>query len=286
MRRSIATAGSDEKRQFVRQLGVDHVSRFALARALPTSILELTDGEGVDVVLNSLAGEAIRQNLRILRPFGRFLELGKRDFYEDTRIGLRPFRNNIAYFGIDADQLMSAAPELTGHLFRELMQLFADGALKPLPYRAFPAGEVVEAFRYMQQSKQIGKVVVSFRDGLPLADRTAIPLRGAPTLRLASDATYLISGGLGGFGLATALRLAERGARHLVLVGRRGPVTDEAKAALAQLADAGVSVRALACDVSRRADVATLFASLADGIPLCAASCTLRWSSMTACCAI
>ena len=261
-----ATAGSDEKRQFVRQLGVDHVLD---SRSLEFAdrILELTDGEGVDVVLNSLAGEAIRQNLRILRPFGRFLELGKRDFYDDTRIGLRPFRNNIAYFGIDADQLMSAAPELTGHLFRELMQLFADGALKPLPYRAFPAGEVVEAFRYMQQSKQIGKVVVSFRDGLPLADRTAIPLRGAPTLRLASDATYLISGGLSGFGLTTALRLAERGARHLVLVGRRGPVTDEAKAALAQLADAGVSVRALACDVSRRADVATLFASLADGIP-------------------
>jgi len=260
-----ATAGSDERRQFVRQLGVDHVLD---SRSLEFAdrILELTDGEGVDVVLNSLAGEAIRQNLRILRPFGRFLELGKRDFYEDTRIGLRPFRNNIAYFGIDADQLMSAAPELTGHLFRELMQLFADGALKPLPYRAFPAGEVVEAFRYMQQSKQIGKVVVSFRDGLPLADRTAIPLRGAPTLRLASDATYLVSGGLGGFGLATALRLAECGARHLVLVGRRGPVTDEAKAALAQLADAGVSVRALACDVSRRADVATLFASLADGM--------------------
>ncbi|MGM3299114.1 zinc-binding dehydrogenase, partial [Bacillus cereus group sp. BC229] len=55
-------------------------------------ILEDTQGEGVDVVLNSLAGEAINQNLRALRPFGRFLELGKRDFYENTHIGLRPFR--------------------------------------------------------------------------------------------------------------------------------------------------------------------------------------------------
>ena len=85
-------------------------------------ILELTDGRGVDVVLNSLAGEAINRSLQVVRPFGRFLELGKRDFYENTRIGLRPFRNNISYFGIDVDQLMRERPAFARRMIRDLLR--------------------------------------------------------------------------------------------------------------------------------------------------------------------
>ncbi|PWQ84239.1 hypothetical protein DKX15_21815, partial [Enterococcus faecium] len=77
------------------------------------------------------------RNLQVLKPFGRFLELGKRDFYQNTRIGLRPFRNNISYFGIDADQLMSERPALTRRLFAEMMELFEQGILHPLPFREF-----------------------------------------------------------------------------------------------------------------------------------------------------
>ena len=91
------TAGSDEKRDFLRLLGVDHIFN-SRSLSFADEILAQTDGKGVDVVLNSLAGEAINLNLRVLKPFGRFLELGKRDFYENTKIGLRPFRNNISYF--------------------------------------------------------------------------------------------------------------------------------------------------------------------------------------------
>ena len=100
----------------------------------------------MDVVLNSLAGEAINRNLRVLKPFGRFLELGKRDFYENTKIGLRPFRNNISYFGIDADQLMQSQPELTRKLFTEVMALFTENVLHPLPYHVFEADDIVECF--------------------------------------------------------------------------------------------------------------------------------------------
>ncbi|MGH8641133.1 MAG: polyketide synthase dehydratase domain-containing protein, partial [Burkholderiales bacterium] len=118
-----ATAGSEEKRDFLRLLGVDHVFD-SRSLAFADDILAITEGKGIDVVLNSLAGEAVNRNLRVLKPFGRFLELGKRDFQENTRIGLRPFRNNIAYFGVDADQLMSERPDLTERLFREVMALF------------------------------------------------------------------------------------------------------------------------------------------------------------------
>lgn len=249
-----ATVGAEEKRDFLRLSGVD---RLYDSRSLTFAeeILADTDGRGVDVVLNSLAGEAINQNLRVLRPFGRFLELGKRDFYENTHIGLRPFRNNLSYFGIDSDQLMKVCPDLTQTLFSEMMALFEDGTFTPLPYTAFGNRQVVEAFRYMQQARQIGKVVVTQDQPLrPDTDDTVPP--AAP--ELPADATYLVTGGLGGFGLRSAQWLAERGARHLVLVGRRGATSPEAAEGIAALEAQGVSVEAAACDVADRDALATL----------------------------
>lgn len=244
-----ATAGSDEKRDFLRLLGVEHVFD-SRSLAFADEVLAVTGGRGVDVVLNSLAGEAINRNLKVLKPFGRFLELGKRDFYQNTKIGLRPFRNNISYFGIDADQLMSERPDLTRRLFAQMMQLFEQGILHPLPFREFDANQIVEAFRYMQQARQIGKIVVTYRNAL----ERVVDKRVTPVSRLALDAeaTYLVTGGLGGFGLRTAQWLVDKGARHLVLLGRRGPATEEAQPVLAQWQAQGIDVQALACDITDR----------------------------------
>lgn len=241
----VGTAGSEEKRDFVRLLGADHVMD-SRQLTFAEEILEATHGEGVDVILNSLAGEALRRNLQVLRPFGRFVELGKRDYYENTRLGLRPFKDNITYFGVDADQLMAGRPALARTVFGEVMELFAKGVLRPLPYRAFPATEVVEAFRYMQQSRQIGKVVVNM-DDTPLP----VPASAArtPPLRLRADATYLVTGGTGGFGLRTACWLAEKGARHLLLLSRRGAEAPEAGEARAEIEARGATAYIRACDV-------------------------------------
>ncbi|MGE7990784.1 SDR family NAD(P)-dependent oxidoreductase [Pseudomonas sp. NPDC089554] len=261
-----ATAGSDEKRDFLRLLGVDKVYD-SRSLAYADQILADTDGRGVDVVLNSLAGEAINRNLRVLKPFGRFLELGKRDFYQNTRIGLRPFRNNISYFGIDADQLMSERPELTRRLFAEMMALFEQGILHPLPLRAFDANQVVEAFRYMQQARQIGKVVVTYDH--PIEQRIDTCERAAATLRLSGEATYLVTGGLGGFGLRTAQWLIDKGARHLVLLGRRGPQSPEAQPSLAHWQAEGLDVQAVACDITDARQVREVLARIdASGYPL------------------
>ncbi|MDX1428797.1 MAG: polyketide synthase dehydratase domain-containing protein, partial [Rhodothermales bacterium] len=204
-----ATAGSEEKRDFLRLLGVDHVLD---SRTLDFAdqIISLTDGVGVDVVLNSLSGESLRRSLSVLRPFGRFLELGKRDFYENTRIGLRPFRENLSYFGIDADQLIIERPDVATEIFNDVMELFSRGVFRPIPHRDFPASRISDAFRYMQRSEHIGKIVVSFEDSelrRDSEDRT----EGSYSMR--SDATYLVTGGLSGFGLATAKWMVERGAR-------------------------------------------------------------------------
>lgn len=254
-----ATAGSDEKRDFLRLMGVEHVFD-SRSLAFADEILAITAGRGVDVVLNSLAGEAINRNLQVLKPFGRFLELGKRDFYQNTRIGLRPFRNNISYFGIDADQLMSERPELTRRLFGDMMQLFRNGTLSPLPYREFDANDIVESFRYMQQARQIGKIVVTYRT--PIQQVYSEPVVQAQTLQLAADGTYLVTGGLSGFGLRTAQWLVDKGARRLALLGRRGAATEEAQPALAAWRAQGIDVQALACDIT---DIAQL-RSVLEGI--------------------
>lgn len=258
-----ATAGSEAKQDFLRLLGITHIYD---SRSLDFAdqILLDTDGGGVDVVLNSLAGEAINRNLRVLKPFGRFLELGKRDFYENTQIGLRPFRNNISYFGIDADQVMQLQPDLTRRLFGEIMALFEAGQLHPLPFTCFEAGQVVDAFRYMQQARQIGKVVVTYRNGI---SHPHSPPEPPHQLTLAPDRSWLVTGGLDGFGLRTAQWLVEKGVRNLALISRRGSATPEAQAAVSALQQQGVTVHAAACDVTDRAALATLLQELQQQLP-------------------
>ncbi|MGZ8190185.1 MAG: SDR family NAD(P)-dependent oxidoreductase [Methylococcaceae bacterium] len=250
-----ATVGSDEKRDFLRLMGIKHIHD-SRSLSFAEEILLKTEHRGVDVVLNSLAGEAINRNFQVLKPFGRFLELGKRDFYENTHIGLRPFRNNISYFGIDADQLMQERPELTRQLFSDMMQLFHEGILHPLPYTTFDANQVIDAFRYMQQAKQIGKIVVTYDHGVYA--KPVSKSRQKISLNLSANASYLITGGLGGFGLRTAQWLVEKGARYLILISRSGATSAEAKAALAHFAKQGVTVYAAACDVTDKAALGSL----------------------------
>lgn len=258
-----ATAGSPEKRDFVHQLGVSQVFD-SRSLAFADEILERTGGEGVDVVLNSLAGEAMQRSLRLLRPFGRLLELGKRDFYENTHIGLRPLRNNISYFAIDADQLMAERPDLTGRLFREMFELFDSGVLKPLPFSRFAADDAVEAFRFMQKSQQIGKVVLTF-ERPPLASHDSRPRD--VELVLDPQASYLVTGGTSGFGAETARWLARKGARHLVLLSRRGSAAPGVDEWVEALQRDGVEVRVFACDVADRRALADVLDQVRGTLP-------------------
>ena len=256
--RIIATAGSSAKRDLLSALGVQHVLD-SRSTAFVREVKEITGG-GVDVVLNSLAGEAMEKGLSTLRPFGRFIELGKRDYVANTHVGLRPFRRNLSYFGVDVDQLMGAQRRLGQKVYAEMMRLFKSGALSPLPYRVFESSEVTDAFRLMQQSGHIGKVVI--RPPAPGVIR-----KSSRHFSIDPRRTHLITGGLGGFGLETARWLVEHGARHLVLVGRNGAATPEAKTALAEFAARGAQVHALACDVTDRREVQKLFETIQRSMP-------------------
>lgn len=246
----IASAGSPDKRALLVALGADHVVD-SRSLAFADDVRALTGGAGIDAVLNSLAGEAMEASLEVLKPFGRFLELGKRDFYANSRIALRPFRQNLSYFGIDADQLLSHRRPLAERLFTELARLFAEGVFSALPYRLFGADAVAEAFRLMQQSGHVGKIVIA-----PPAVPEAVPARATPFLK--ADASYLVAGGTGGFGFEAARRLAERGARHVVVASRRGTVADTVATDIRRLAARGVTIRVEQVDLTDAASVAAL----------------------------
>ncbi|MDR2489744.1 MAG: SDR family NAD(P)-dependent oxidoreductase [Desulfovibrio sp.] len=240
-----ATAGAPEKHHFLHRLGVRHIFS-SRSLAFADEIKKLTKGQGIDCVLNSLSGEAISAGISLLRPFGRFIELGKRDFYADTPMRLLPFSNNLSYFGVDVDQMLVHQDALARALFAELMELFRQRKLLPLPHSAYPAARVLEAFQAMQQSAHVGKLVVSLEGAVDIAREQP----GQPKkLRLPKDASYAVTGGAGGFGLATALRLAESGAKHLLLISRGGIKTREARLAVERLRKDGVRV------ITARADV-------------------------------
>jgi acyl transferase domain-containing protein/NAD(P)-dependent dehydrogenase (short-subunit alcohol dehydrogenase family)/acyl carrier protein len=259
-----ATAGSESKREYLRSLGVEHVMD---SRSLDFAdeIKSITDGEGVDVVLNSLPGEYIAKSLDVLAPFGRFVEIGKRDLVEGTEISLEPFNRTISFTTIDFDRMFAMRPEKAGELIGKIWERFAAGDFTPVSTHVFPASELVEAFKFMARSQHTGKVVVSW-DEEPTIE--ALPPRDEGSV-FSPDGSYLITGGCGGFGLAIAQWLVANGVRHLILVGRSGAASDEAKQAIEAMVEAGAQVEVVAADVTDRAGVAEIMAVVDRGpVPL------------------
>lgn len=257
----IATAGTPAKRDMLRLLGVEHVLDSRSLR-FADQVMDITGGQGVDVVLNSLAGEGLGRSLELLKRSGRFVELGKRDILQDSPVRMAAFTGNVSFFSVDVFSLVTEQMPLAEVHLRDMSRHIRDGVYRPLPFWTFPADRISEAYAYLQSSRHIGKVVVTYDE--PVAVRsTTVPARLRP------DATYLITGGLSGLGAVTARHLAERGARHLALVSRRGGRAPEAAELLADLREHGVQTTAYAVDATDEAAMKHVIDSIqASGHPL------------------
>lgn len=239
-----ATAGSARKRDFLRGLGVIHVFD---SRSLDFAdgVRTATAGEGVDVVLNALSEGFITESLRLLRRGGRFLEMGKLGIWSPERVASE--FPGIDYHVIALDRLIDERPDAVARLMSEITARF-DGDWHKPRVRVFDFADVIEAFHHMQQARHIGKIVVRHPAPAPLAVRP--------------DATYLVTGGTGGLGLATLHRLVALGARHVTLAARRAPDP----AVLAGIEAAGIEVAIRQADIGSAAGVALLLTAIrADG---------------------
>ncbi|MFB6441193.1 SDR family NAD(P)-dependent oxidoreductase [Streptomyces sp. NPDC056411] len=204
--------------------------------AFEGSFLKETEGRGMDLVLDSLAGEFVDASLRLLPRGGRFLEMGKTDVRDPDQVAAA--HDGVRYQAFD---LIEAGPDHIGTMFAHLRELFEQGALRPLPLTAWDVRKAPEAFRHLSQARHIGKVVLT----LP------VPLD--------PDGTVLITGGTGGLGALIARHLvAEHGVRHLLLASRRGPKAPGAEELAAELEALGATVALAACDVSDREEVRDL----------------------------
>ena len=245
-----ATAGTDEKRALLDFLGIEHIMN-SRTLAFADEVLEKTDHRGVDLILNSLSGEAIGKGMSILAPYGRFLEIGKRDIYGNTPLGLKAFRNNVTLAAIDLDRGLREKPDLCSKMFREIIADADAKKIAALPHRVFPITQLVDAFRYMAKAKHIGKVI------LEIKDHAVRPVRdpNAAEIKFKADASYIVTGGLGGLGSELAPWMADQGARCLVLVSRRGVCTEEGEQLVQSLEERGVKVVIEKVDLSKPDDV-------------------------------
>ena len=244
-----ATA-STAKRAHLHSLGVSQVfdsRRTAFGR----EILDATDGAGVHVVLNSLTGPGfIEASLECLAPAGRFVELGARDIWSEE--AMSDARPDVDYSILRLDVLKESDPARPGAALRDVMGRLAAGELSPLPHRRWPLAEAAPAMAHMRSARHIGKIVL-----------TMPPVTQG---RLREDRTYLVTGGLGGIGCAVAGQLADRGARVIVLNGRRAPDA-AAEETVRALEARGVKVRVELADMTDGAAVDAMLARMDADLP-------------------
>jgi acyl transferase domain-containing protein/acyl carrier protein len=247
-----ATAGSAGKHAYLRSIGIANVMS---SRTLDFAdeIMELTSGEGVDIVLNSLADDFIPASLSVLSDHGCFLEIGKRGVWTNEQVA--ELDSTLRYFLYDLSEAMGPDSDFFATTMTWLAAGFGSGALRPLPLRTFPLAQAADAFRFMAQAKHTGKIVIT-QDRRDAAAGAAIR----------PDSTYLVTGGLGGLGLAVSRWMVERGATNLVLMGRSEP-SAEARAAIHQLEAAGAKLVVHLGDIGAKADVAAVVRRIAAEMP-------------------
>lgn len=209
----LATVGTQEKRDFLNsKYGV---STFANSHSTKwPSEFEAQSKNHVDVVLNSLSGQHIESGIKMLRPYGAFVEIGKRDILDNKALHLRPFLENLSYHSVHLDRMMSTREDLVGKLLQEISDHFENGNFAPNVDSVFTPKEIQAAFRHMQSGKHRGKIIINMEE-----KPDSIQKR---TKALSPHKTYFLSGGLGAVGFEIARWMYAQGARDIVLMSRSG----------------------------------------------------------------
>ncbi len=258
-----ATAGTNDRRDMLRRMGIDRVYD-SRSTAFAEQIREHTGGYGVDIVLNSLTGAAQRAGVELLAFGGRFVEIGKKDIYGDTRMGLFPFRRNLSFYGVDLALMCTTHPAQIRELLDTVYRLTADGVLPQPETTHYPLAEAATAIRVMGAAEHTGKLLLSVpRVG---HSQVAVPPEQAPVFR--ADGSYIVTGGLGGLGLFLAAKMSAAGCGRIVLNSRSMP-NPEALEEVERMRAGGTEVEVVSGDISQPETVDRLVAeATASGLPV------------------
>jgi polyketide synthase 5 len=260
-----ATAGSEQRRQLLRDMGIEHVYD---SRSIEFAdlIRRDTEGYGVDVVLNSVIGAAQRAGLELLAFGGRFVEIGKRDIYGDTRLGLFPFRRNLTFYAVDLALMSFSHPDRLRDLLTTVYRLTADGVL-PMPestHYPLAGAATATAIRMMSGAQHTGKLVLD----IPHSGSSRVAVPPAQVRVFRGDGAYIITGGLGGLGLFLAEKMAAAGCGRIVLSSRSHP-TPEMLETIERIGAIGADIVVECGDIAQPSTAQRLVAAAtATGLPV------------------
>ncbi|XP_015126151.1 fatty acid synthase [Diachasma alloeum] len=249
------TVGSKEKREFLKKTFPQLTDR-NIGNSRDTSfeqlILRETNGRGVDLVLNSLAEEKLQASVRCLAKDGRFLEIGKYDLSNNSPLGMSVFLKNTSFHGILLDALFDSDSADKQEVVKLVSEGIKSGAVRPLPSRVFTEQQIEEGFRFMASGKHIGKVLLKIRDeeSRGIAKPALKTVKAIPRTYMNPDKSYILVGGLGGFGLELANWLITRGAKHIVLTSRSGIRTGYQSVSIRRWRKMGVNIAISTADAT------------------------------------
>jgi NADPH:quinone reductase-like Zn-dependent oxidoreductase len=282
-----ATAGTQEKRDFITiKYGIpaDHVFSSRDTSFVP-KLMSMTNGRGVDVILNSLSGQLLQESFNCLAPFGHFVEIGKFDLERNSHLEMLPFTRVASFSSIDLLALIRLSSPEIHRALTSVARLIEQKVIGPVdPITVYPLADIEKAFRQMQAGKHMGKIVISVgpEEIVPVsAEHSDLCMfaMGAntqpqvfsrkPSARLRLDASYLIAGGVGGIGRSIARWLLTHGAKNLILVSRSAAAGGRTASFVAELEEAhpGSKVRAVGCDISNETDLSLAMRSCAAELP-------------------
>ncbi|KAI1145653.1 reducing type I polyketide synthase [Nemania diffusa] len=256
-----ATVGTEAKRSFLKSNCDIKDERIFSSRNSDFArlIMEETGGYGVDIILNSLAGDLLDESWRIIGTGGTMVEIGKKDILDRNMLSMEPFNRNASFRALDLSNEQHISDEVLGSLLKETFELFEKGHIKPItPTREFSFDQIPDALRLIRSGRHIGKLVVT-RSREP---NLQVPVRRAPSsVCLRSDASYLIAGGLRGLCSSIAMYLAKCGAHNLVILSRSGAGDEKSQLALSKINALGCKVTMVCGDVTNIHDVRRAFKS-------------------------
>ncbi|RYP61239.1 hypothetical protein DL771_010199 [Monosporascus sp. 5C6A] len=252
------TVGTAEKREFLKStfgIADDHIFN-SRNTDFASQIMAATNGEGVDVVLNSLTGDMLDESFRILSDRGTMVEIGKKDILDRGSLPMEPFDRNISFRAVDMSYERSPDP-LVARLMSQLFELVHGGHVAPInPIHRFSFADIPSAIRFLRAGRHIGKIVIT--DGPDAV--VEVPVRRAPrALHLRSDVCYLIVGGLKGLCGSLAVYLAKSGAKHLAVISRSGHSDQRSQGIVREINALGAQIDLLTADVCSAKDVERAF---------------------------
>lgn len=267
------TVGTREKRKLLMDLYGIPEDHFFSSRNLTfaKALMRKTRGRGVDVVVNSLAGEGLRASWECIAAYGRFIETGKKDIYAAGvsalgGLSMVPFARNVMFASVDLAFIFDTNKALLGELMSTVMTLADEKKIvAPQPLQVYRASHIEQAFRYMQSGKHTGKLIVEFHAD----DLVPVALRSELAYEFNQEATYVIAGGLGGIGRSIARWMVGKKARNLILLGRSdsSKYGKETRAFLKDLRARGVCVATPPCDVGDASSLASALQECSKTMP-------------------